>query len=203
VAPPRPSATLIALSAPVPHRDGVAPLTLADPKLIPADARLTFSFRDGGGAPLTGKEQIEVATADGRASARIAAGAGYDLQSDRVGIVTLTPAQALGATAYGPLRFRVVRDGVAGDWMPLGTLVRLPDIETAACANDRCTLAGSKLFLIESVAADAAFAKSTAVPDGFTGATIEVPAPATGTLYLRLRDDPQAVASVGIEKAAS
>lgn len=204
VAPPRPSATLIALSAQVPHRDGVLSLALSDPKVIPAEARLTFSFRDGGDAPLTGKEQIEVATADGRASTQIAAGAGYDLQSGQVGIVSLTPAQALGATAYGPLRFRVVRDGVAGDWTPLGTLVRLPDIETAACAKDRCTLGGGKLFLIDSVAGDAAFAKPTAVPDGFTGATIEVPAPAAGTtLYLRLRDDPRAVASVGVEKTPS
>jgi hypothetical protein len=204
VAPRRPSATLIALSAQVPHRDGVLPLALSDPKVIPAEARLTFSFRDGGDAPLTGKEQIEVATADGRASTQIAAGAGYDLQSGQVGIVSLTPAHALGATAYGPLRFRVVRDGVAGDWTPLGTLVRLPDIETAACAKDRCTLGGGKLFLIDSVAGDTAFAKPTAVPDGFTGATIEVPAPAAvTTLYLRLRDDPRAVASVGVEKTPS
>ena len=204
VAPPRPSAALIALSAQVPHRDGVLPLALLDPKFIPADARLTFSFRDGADAPLTGKEQIEIATVDGRASTQVAAGAGYDLQSERVGIVSLMPAQTLGATAYGPLRFRVVRDGVAGDWTPLGTLVRLPDIETAACSKDHCTLAGGKLFLAKSVAGDAAFAKPITVPDGFTGTTIEVPATAAGAeLYLRLRDDQQAVARVEVEKAPS
>ena len=203
VAAARPSATLIGLSADLPHRDGVMPLALPDQTLIPEDARLTFSFREGDATPLTGKEQIEVATADGRASTRLAAGTGYDLQSEKVGIVTMTPAQALGATAYGPLRFRVVSDGVASDWTPLGTLVRLPDIEAVSCAKGHCTLAGSKLFLIGAVSGDAGFTKPVAVPDGFTGTSIDVPAPAGGTLFLRLRDDPQAVARLAVKKPAS
>ena len=34
--------------------------------------------------------------------------------------------KALGTSAFGPLRYRMVSSGVAGDWRPLATVVRLP-----------------------------------------------------------------------------
>ena len=105
-------------------------------------------------------------------------------------MVTFDPAAALGASAYGPLRFRLVENGVAGTWAPLATLVRLPQLSGLTCpeAGERCTLAGTKLFLIAAVG-------GTAVPDGFTGNTLDVPRPSAGALPLRLRDAPDVAAT--------
>lgn len=56
-----------------------------------------------------------------------------------------------------------------------------------------CTLHGSNLFLIDSIASDAAFTHSIQVPEGFAGQTLNVPRPAAKTLYVKLRDDPDVV----------
>lgn len=59
-----------------------------------------------------------------------------------------------------------------------------------------CTLAGTGLYLIDSLAPTASFANPTAVPEGYVGATIDIPPPTGGTYYLRLRDDPAAIDTV-------
>jgi hypothetical protein len=56
-----------------------------------------------------------------------------------------------------------------------------------------CTLIGTHLFLIDSIAAAQDFDNSVEVPAGFTGAQLTVPHPVNGTLYLKLRDDPKTV----------
>jgi hypothetical protein len=76
-------------------------------------------------------------------------------------------------------------------------LVRVPELTGVTC-KDVCTLAGTDLFLIDSVAGNAAFADAVRVPEGFTGATLAVPKPAGGMLFLRLRDDPAVVATVAV-----
>ncbi|HEU4959849.1 MAG TPA: hypothetical protein VFT56_05530 [Sphingomonas sp.] len=195
VASPRPAAKLIGLSVARPQAPaGTIAIRLDDPRAVPAGAHLTFSLAASG---LTGKETVEIATADGRASATIDAAHGYTIQNDRVAIVTVDPASALGASAYGPLRFRLVQNGIAGAWTDLATLVRLPQLTGVACpkAGDRCTLSGSSLFLIAEVA-------GTPVADGFTGAAIEIPRPADGTLPLRLRDAPDVAAKIAVPKMA-
>ena len=83
------------------------------------------------------------------------------------------------------------------DWLPLGTLVRLPVIGHLQCTTDLavpCNLVGSNLFLIQSVSADPAFTNPDPVPDGFTGTSLPVPHPAAAnTLFVKLRDDPNAI----------
>ncbi len=86
------------------------------------------------------------------------------------------------------------------DWLPLGTLVRLPSLARLQCSTDiaaGCNLTGSNLFLLQAISADPAFTSPDAVPDGFTGGTLPVPHPAgsAGTLFLKLRDDPNPVNS--------
>jgi hypothetical protein len=56
-----------------------------------------------------------------------------------------------------------------------------------------CKLTGSSLYLVDSVSADAEFTKPVIVPDGFLGSAMPVPHPRAGTLYLKLRDNPQIV----------
>ena len=86
------------------------------------------------------------------------------------------------------------------DWQPLGTLVRLPVLAHLQCSNDTtagCSLSGSNLFLLQAISADPGFSNPNTVPDGFTGGTLPVPHPAgsAGTLFLKLRDDPNPVDS--------
>jgi hypothetical protein len=94
----------------------------------------------------------------------------------------------------------VAEDGTPGDWTPLGTLVRTPQITAIHCttpAAPTCIIDGSGLFLVRSFSAGKDFAKPTEVPTGFSDSTFIVPTPADGaTLYLKLRDDPEAVAAI-------
>ena len=50
--------------------------------------------------------------------------------------------------------------------------------------------------LVAAVAADETFAKPEAVPTGFVGATLPVPRPVNGALYLKLFDAPDDVVKV-------
>ena len=82
------------------------------------------------------------------------------------------------------------------DWLPLGTLVRLPTLSGLQCPTDTtlaCTLSGSNLFLIESISIDPTFASPIAVPDGYTGASLTLPHPSASTIFLHLRDDPTTI----------
>lgn len=202
VAPPRPVTTLIAKTIQRAPVSSTMPITLTGEDAVPQDARLTFSLRAEGATRLTGRETVEIATLDGRAAATITAANGYTVQSDRVGIVAFDPAAALGGSAYGPLRYRIVQGDAASDWAPLASLVRLPVLTALACdkGEARCTLAGRNLFLLASVAGDAAFTGAASVPDGFTGSSLSVPRPSGGTLFLKPRDSDTLVATVAIPK---
>ena len=187
---PRPQATLVAKSV---ERVGPAPalpIALTGDDLVPQDARLTFSLRVGGDARLSPGDAVEVTASDASRSVTVP----LQLQDAEVGIASLVPATALGASAHGALRFRLLQGGVAGPWQPLATLVRLPTLTAWHCPKSgSCTLTGDALFLIRSIASGG---QSVPVPDGFTGASIPVPAPADGTLRLTLRDTPQPVVTV-------
>ena len=187
---------------PVP-RAGVLPMALQPDGVFAQDARLTFAFRLDPATPLTGKEVVEIATADGQATSRLTAGKGYDLQDATTGIVTIVPAEALGVLAHGALRVRIVQDGVATRWTPLGSVVRLPELRSIACgAAGRCTVTGDRLFLAQAIAGDAQFDAAQAIPDGFTANAVEVVPPVAGqkpaSLYLRLRDAAGAIATVAV-----
>ncbi len=111
-------------------------------------------------------------------------------------VATFDPAKAFGFSAFGPLKFRVVNKGVAGDWQPLATLVRLPVLQALQCPSapdEKCKLTGSNLFLVDSVSGDPEFKEAVDVPDGFPGRALPVPRPGKDGLYLKLRDDPTIV----------
>jgi hypothetical protein len=80
--------------------------------------------------------------------------------------------------------------------------VRLPQLTTLQCPADpalACTLSGSSLYLIDTIAPTPAFDDPAHVPDGYTGATLTVPHPVSaGTLFLKLRDDPKAINAASI-----
>jgi hypothetical protein len=206
--PPRPSAVLIGKSADNPSSGAGGNIRLGNQDELPQDARLTFSLRAQSPSSFSHDDKVEVATTDGAASTLLDFGSGsMQLETKRVAVATLDPAKVLGASAFGPLHYRVVSSGVAGDWRPLATLVRLPVLKRLECpggASSSCRLSGANLFLIDSVAGDAQFSQPTPVPDGYTEQSLSVPRPTEGQLYVKLRDDPSVinVATIDVQVAA-
>jgi hypothetical protein len=119
------------------------------------------------------------------------------LEDAKTAIGSLDPLTRFGSSAFGPVEARVVSaDGAVGDWIPLGTLVRLPGFKDLRCPHSPskpCTLTGTNLFLAASIGASPDFEGATDVPPDFTGTQLSVPHPVNGMLYLRLRDDPPTV----------
>ncbi|HIV79233.1 MAG TPA: hypothetical protein H9899_17075 [Candidatus Sphingomonas excrementigallinarum] len=191
-APPRPAATLIARSLTPKAAAGAVTLATKDETILPDNNRLTFSVRAADGTRLAPTDAIEVATADGSASVTLEGGRDVRLSSPDIAVATLDPAR-LGPAAAGPLRYRIVRGAIKGDWSPLATLVRLPGIDAMTCAADGCQMTGRDLFLIDRVAANADMTGAVSVPPGFTAARLTVPQGQNGLLYVTLRDAPGVV----------
>ena len=193
----RPKVALIGKSVQASALSGDSNILLSDPSELPQDATLVFSVRSQIPASFGREETIDVATLDDAFDASLSlTNGGLALENSHVVVATFTPAKAFGASAYGPLKYRVSTKEVAGDWQPLANLVRLPMLKKLDCPATpelACKLTGSSLYLIDSVSADAEFDRPLTVPDGFLGSTMPVPHPRTGTLYLKLRDNPQIV----------
>jgi hypothetical protein len=193
----RPKVTLINRSVQSSALGASSNIQLANPGELPLDATLVFSLRAQTPASFARDETIDVATGDEGITVTLSqANGGLTLENSRVAVVTLNPLKSFGASSYGPLKFRVDANGVAGDWQPLATLVRLPilrELDCPATPELACKLSGTDLYLLDSLSADAEFTNPVSVPDGFLGLAIPVPHPSAGTLFLKLRDDPQVV----------
>jgi len=188
----RPSVKLLNKSV---HSDGPASLVqLGSQDELPDRAKLTFFVQAPASFPRD--QKIEVASQDNGFSTVLRVGeGGIVLQDSKTALVTLDPAKAFGGSAFGPLRFRPISgDGVQGDWQPLATLVRVPQLKELKCTEGAplCTLVGTDLFLLQQVGMDAQLTNAVTVPEGFGDNSLNVPRP-NGTLYFKLRDDPGVV----------
>jgi hypothetical protein len=196
----RPTLTLLSMKATPLQGDGAIPVTLGGKDQIPLQGTLNFVIqtRDA----FDRAEKIEVATADGGTHMLLSlADAHLVLQDDHTAIANLEPLKAFGPSAFGKLQMRpVAGDGTTGQWAPLGTLVRVPQITAIHCTaapDNNCKLDGKSLFLVQSFSGDKGFAKSAEVPTGFSDPSFTVPVPADGaTMYLKLRDDPTTIATL-------
>jgi hypothetical protein len=197
ISAPRPRVALIGKSVQTSTTTADSNIELGNADELPQDAKLTFSVRAQTPATFVRDAQIEVAMADESASTTLSiANGGITLENSKVAVVTLDPTKALGSSAFGPLLFRTVVNGVSGDWQPLATLVRLPvlrELKCPATAELACKLSGSSLFLVDAVSSESSFAHAVQVPDGFPGYSLPVPHPDNGLLYVKLRDDPTVV----------
>jgi hypothetical protein len=197
VTPPRPSVVLIGKSVQLLPTGSDGNLQLANADELPQGSILTFSLHAQIPPAFSRDQQIEVATGDDSFSQALSlANGGIALENTKVAVARLDPAKAFGPSAFGPLRFRVTANGVAGAWQPLTTLVRLPvfkDLQCPATVALACKLSGADLFLVDSLSADPQFSNPVQVPDGFPGYTLPVPHPTDGRLYMKLRDDPSVV----------
>jgi len=196
----RPSLTLLSFNDKPMQQNGALPVTLGAKGDLSLNGKLTFVVQTKDVFPR--KQTIEVATIGGSVHTSLSlADNNLILQDEHTAIATLDPLKAFGQSAFGKLQMRpVAEDNTPGDWTPLGTLVRTPQITAIHCTTadaPTCAIDGSGLFLVRSFGAAKDFAKPTEVPTGFSDSTFIVPTPADGTtLYLKLRDDPDAVAAI-------
>ena len=199
ISAPRPSVTIISKSVQLAQTQQLQQIHLSAPDELPQDARLAFSLKTNVPASFSRDETIEIANGDESLHTTLNVSNGsLTLADAKTVIAQFDPAKDLGPSAFGPLQFRPVDgNGVTGEWQPLADLVRLPTLTQLKCPkspNKPCTLTGSSLFLIDSIASDAQFTNSISVPEGYADLTLSVPHPdATRTLYIKLRDDPAAV----------
>ena len=196
---PRPSVKLISKNV----QSGTAhsAVHLENQDDLPHDARLSFFLKTEVPEAFSRAEKIEVAAADDAFHVLLSESDGnLILQDSQTAMAVLDPIKSFGTSAFGPLRFRPVdTDGEQGDWQPLATLVRIPSLREIRCPDapdKQCTLSGSNLFLIDSVASDQDFKNSVSVPAGFANSTLSVPRPNGTLLYIKLRDDPSTVDSL-------
>jgi hypothetical protein len=142
VAAPRPSVTLLSkASVAVPEGSSTAPnprssslrIYLANQDDLPINRQIAFSLKSTN--PFPRNAQIEIASADDSLHTMLTVSAGsLILQDPRTILATLDPLKTFGTSAFGPIRLRAIApDGTPGDWLPLATLVRLPDLTGLSC----------------------------------------------------------------------
>jgi hypothetical protein len=197
VSPPRPQVELLSKGT-QDNATNVSPVLLGSPDDLPLDERLVFFLKSKVPASFPRTEKVEVAASDLSFHTVLSlVDGGLMLEDASTAIGTIEPLARFGSSAFGRLQARPVSaDGTTGDWLQLGTLVRLPGFKELHCPRavaKPCTLTGTDLFLATSVGATAQLDNATNVPPDFTGTQLTVPHPANGTLYLRLRDDPETV----------
>ena len=222
VLPGRPALRLLSVHYTLPQP---SPIQLSNKDDLPVSAHVAFSLRTEKPMPRDGV--VELASEDGALSTKLSVASGSLVLEDKHTVLAeLDPEKMFGRSAFGPVRMRLMlQDGTTSDWIPLGTLVRLPGLQQLQCAPGTaagvaataaaaaggstatsptdCTLSGTSLYLIREVAADAGFAHPTEVPDGFVGTSLEIPRPVAGQFFLKLRDDPEQTDAVVMGKTAA
>jgi len=200
---PRPQATLLSKGVQQDAAQSSSPVQLGSADDLPLDGRLVFFLKSTVPARFARDAKVELAAADGSFNTQLSLADGSLMLEDATtAMATLEPLARFGASAFGPVRVRILSaDGTAGDWMPLGTLVRLPGFKELRCpraAAKPCVLTGTNLFLASSLSASPEFENPVDVAPDFTGTQVAIPHPANGMLYLKLRDDPEIVQTVTI-----
>jgi hypothetical protein len=199
---PRPAVTVLTKSI---QMDQSAPpaVQLGSPEELPQDARLNFFVKTQSPETFPPTEKIEVATSDESFRVLLSFKDGnLTMQDTKTVLAVLDPMKLLGPSAFGPLKIRPVSaDGINGDWQALVNLVRIPMLKAVRCVpapEKQCTLSGDKLFLLDSVSADADFTNSVSVPEGFVEDALAIPPPKGKMLYIKLRDDPATINTVAL-----
>ena len=199
----RPAVSVLTKSIQIDPDSTPSAVRLGSQEELPQDGRLNFFVKTQEPESFPPAEKIEVATADESFRVMLSFKDGnLTMQDTKTVLAVLDPMKLLGPSAFGPLKFRPVSgDGISGDWQSLVNLVRVPMLKAVRCVpgpEKQCTLSGDKLFLLDSVSADADFANSVTVPEGFVEDALAIPPPKGKTLYIKLRDDPATIDTVAL-----
>jgi hypothetical protein len=206
IATANPGATLKLLSfeSTLAEREDQIEVLLDSQMDIPLHSTLHFVVQSQGNFPRN--QRIEIATADGALHISLSlASDQLILQDDHTAVGTLQLDEAFGESAFGELLLRAVPgDGTFGNWISLGKLVRRPHITAVRCSHlnvSSCKIEGTNLFLALAFSSQESFEGAVPVPIGFDGTSLEMPLKASSrntTLYVKLRDDPTATASITV-----
>ncbi|HEY1254371.1 MAG TPA: hypothetical protein VGF01_06295 [Terracidiphilus sp.] len=203
VEPPRPQVTLLSKGAQEELSAPPSPVQLGSPDDLPVDRKLVFFLRAGVPPRFPRDQKVEVAAVDGSFSTLLSLSDGsLMLEDSKTALGVVEPLARFGSSAFGPLHLRAISaDGISGEWLPLGTLVRIPGFKELRCPRNParpCALTGTNLFLAASIAATQEFDSAVDLPQEFTGTQIGVPHAVNGVLYLKLRDDPETVQTLNL-----
>ena len=205
VEPPRPEVDLLSKSQPAPTADTTETLHLGSASDFILGRKIVFFLRSRVPAVFPRQAKIEVAASDGSFQTMLSLADGSLMLEDaHTAVATLDPLARFGPSAFGPIQMRILApNGVAGDWIPLGALIRFPQIDALRCyhaASRPCTLTGNNLFLITAIGTTPEMANAQQIAPEFAGNSLTLnDLPHTdgqATLYLHLRDDPQPVQAV-------
>jgi hypothetical protein len=135
IAGPRPQLNLLSKNVQVDSDNAPAVIQLGNSNELPQDGRLSFFLKTQVPETFPPAEKVEVATGDESFHVLLSEKDGnLTLQDSKTVFATLDPMKLLGPSAFGPLKFRPVSaDGVEGDWQPLASLVRMPDLKEVRC----------------------------------------------------------------------
>jgi hypothetical protein len=117
------------------NSDSPPVIQLGNSNELPQDGRLSFFLKTQVPENYPPTEKVEVATSDESFHAVLSEKDGnLTPQDSKTVFATLDPMKLLGPSAFGPLKFRPVSDdGAEGDWQPLASLVRMPDLKEVRC----------------------------------------------------------------------
>ncbi len=135
IAPQRPQLRLLTKNVQLDDNDSPAVIQLGNPSELPQNGRLSFFLKTQAPQTFPPAERVEVATQDESFHVLLSEKDGnLTLQDSKTVFAVLDPMKLLGPSAFGPLKFRAVSaDGVEGDWQPLASLVRMPDLKAVRC----------------------------------------------------------------------
>jgi hypothetical protein len=198
VGAPRPQIALLNKGVQEEASAAPSPVRLGSPDDLPLDGRLVFFLKSRVPADFPRNEKVEVGAVDGSFETILSLTDGsLMLEDSKTAMGSVDPLARFGASAFGPIEVRAMSaDGVTGDWLPLGTLVRVPGFKELRCPRAMakpCTLTGTNLFLASDIGPTPNLDNAIDVPPDFTGTQLSLPHPTNGTLYLKLRDDPATV----------
>jgi hypothetical protein len=182
----RPQITLLNKGVQEDSSAAPSPVRLGSQDDLPVDGRLVFFLKSRVPANFPRNEKVEVAAVDGSFQTVLSlADSSLMLEDASTAMGTVEPEKRFGGSAFGPVEVRAMSaEGVTGDWLPLGTLVRVPGFKDLRCPRavaKPCTLTGTNLFLASSIGATADLSNATEVPPDFTGTQLSLPHPANGT----------------------
>ena len=148
----RPQVTLLSKGTQDGESADPSPVHLSSADDLPVERRLVFFLKSKTPESFPRDEKVEVSAVDGSFKTVLSVSDGTLMLEDaNTALGVVEPLARFGSSAFGPLQTRALSaDGVPGEWLPLGTLVRLPGFKELRCPHlvtKPCTLTGTNLFL--------------------------------------------------------
>jgi hypothetical protein len=135
---------------------------LVDPNELPVGSKVTFVLKTVAIPGFSRSDKVEVQSEDQTLHTTLeVSDGGLVLQDSSTMLGSFDPLKSFGPSAFGKLQLRATdASGAPGDWIPLGTLVRVPVIASVKCA--RATRAAAAAAAVAATrAADASDAPAT------------------------------------------